>query len=250
MQEQEVLELDLDLDVERSVRGSREPTPSERLAHLMPGKATVTERVNWGIDTQLRNQVQLSVYPDCFGPEGKRDIPAVAEFVGKNLGEAVGGVHVLPFYPSSADRGFAPLTHKEVNEELGTWEDLQGIAKERDLCVDYMVNHISAQSKEFKDFVSKGDEVRPLSREHPLYTSRSSVHVRVRLSSPPRADAFKLSGAASIHEPQHMVAKTDTAVRPASPRKQKCLHTLHAIHAAAAPCPEPLRHWSCHGVEF
>ena len=116
----------------------------------MPGKATVTERVNWGIDTHLRNQVQLSVYPDCIGPEGKRDIPAVAEYVSSSLGEAVGGVHMLPFYPSSADRGFAPLSHKEVNEDLGTWEDLQGIAKDRDLCVDYMVNHISAQSKESK----------------------------------------------------------------------------------------------------
>lgn len=157
-----MLDLDLDQDVETSVRSDRKPTPSERLAHLMPGKATVTERVNWAVDTQLRNQVQLSVYPDCFGPEGGRDLPALTEFVSKCLGEAVGGVHVLPFYPSSADRGFAPLSHKEVNEDLGSWEDLKHIASDRDLCVDYMVNHISAQSKEFKDFVSKGNDVRLL----------------------------------------------------------------------------------------
>lgn len=126
----------------------------------MPGKSTVTQRVNWGVDTQLRNQVQLSVYPDCIGEEGKRDIPAVAQFARECLGEAVGGVHMLPFYPSSADRGFAPLTHKQVNKDLGSWEDLKGIAADRDLCVDYMVNHISAQSEEFRDFVSKGADVR------------------------------------------------------------------------------------------
>lgn len=160
-----MLDFDIDLDVEKSVRSSREPTPAERLAHLMPGKSTVTERVNWGVDTQLRNQVQLSVYPDCIGPEEKRDIPAVAEFVSKRLGEVVGGVHILPFYPSSADRGFAPLTHKQVNQDLGSWENLQDIAKERDLCVDYMVNHISAQSEEFKDFVRNGNNVRRLARK-------------------------------------------------------------------------------------
>lgn len=170
-----MLEFDIDLDVDKSVRSNREPTPAERLAHLMPGKSTTSERVNWGVDTQMRNQVQLSVYPDCIGPEGKRDIPAVAEFVRKCLGEVVGGVHVLPFYPSSADRGFAPLTHKQVNEDLGSWEDLRGIAKERDLCVDYMVNHISAQSEEFKDFIRKGSNVRRLANTLTLAQDAGSV---------------------------------------------------------------------------
>lgn len=184
--EKDTSELDLDLGVERSVRIDRDPTPAERLAHLMPGKCTVTERVNWGVDTSLSNQVQLSVYPDCIGPEGKRDITAVAEFVSKCIGEVAGGVHVLPFYPSSADRGFAPLTHKEVNKDLGSWDDLQSIASKRDLCVDYMVNHISAQSKEFKDFVSKGDKVCSQHRQEqassPLLGHKCAWHGQIRSS--------------------------------------------------------------------
>ena len=79
-------------------------------------------------------------------------------FVKKNLKDVVSGVHVLPFYPSSADRGYAPLTYKEVDSQYGGWPDIEAIAQNGDLCVDFMVNHMSAQSPEFKDFVEKHDK--------------------------------------------------------------------------------------------
>ena len=34
----------------------------------------------------------------------------------------IGGVHLLPIYPSSGDGGFAPLTYGEVDPHFGTWE--------------------------------------------------------------------------------------------------------------------------------
>lgn len=83
----------------------------------------------------------------------------------------MGGVHVLPFYPSSADRGFAPLTYKQVDPSFGKWRDISALRQRLDVCVDFMVNHISAQSEQFKDFVEKGDEVCPCSRVHRLANS-------------------------------------------------------------------------------
>ena len=80
------------------------------LANSLPGANIVDDRVKWGEDTKLKNQVQLSAYPDCIGG----DLKGLRSFVQKQLDGVVGGVHVLPFYPSSADRGFAPLTYKEV----------------------------------------------------------------------------------------------------------------------------------------
>jgi glycosidase len=74
----------------------------------------------------------------------------------------IGGVHVLPFYPSSADRGFAPLTYMEVDPDFGTWDDIHKLGQGRDLCMDFMVNHISAQSEWFKDFKEKGDKARSM----------------------------------------------------------------------------------------
>jgi len=76
----------------------------------------------------------------------------------KYLRNAIGGVHILPFYPSSADRGFAPLTYDEVDPAFGTWEDVEHIGRDFDLIVDFMVNHISRQSVYFQDYMENGEE--------------------------------------------------------------------------------------------
>ena len=59
---------------------------------------------------KVKNQCQLITYPDCFGGNFK-GLKYVLDNYFKGV---VGGVHILPFYPSSADRGFAPLTYEEV----------------------------------------------------------------------------------------------------------------------------------------
>ncbi|MBR9909782.1 MAG: sucrose phosphorylase [Gammaproteobacteria bacterium] len=100
----------------------------------------------------LRNAIQLICYPDRMG-NNLRDLNTVIE---KHLSKAIGGVHILPFYPSNADGGFSPLTHKEVAPEFGDWEDIERISAKYDLCVDLTVNHISDESEEFKDFLQHG----------------------------------------------------------------------------------------------
>ena len=43
---------------------------------------------------------------------------------------AVGGVHILPFFPSSADRGFAPMCYDKVDEAFGNYNDIEKIGKD------------------------------------------------------------------------------------------------------------------------
>lgn len=104
----------------------------------------------------LRNAVQLICYPNRIGDDLK-DLNTVIE---KYLGDAIGGVHILPFFPSNADAGFSPLTHKEVDPKYGDWGDIERISSRYDLCVDLTVNHISDESEEFKDFVQYGYQSR------------------------------------------------------------------------------------------
>ncbi len=42
----------------------------------------------------------------------------------EHFGDAIGGVHLLPFFPSSHDRGFAPEFYDEVETPFGDWEDV------------------------------------------------------------------------------------------------------------------------------
>ncbi len=98
------------------------------------------------------NKVQLITYPDSLGT----NLAELHYVLMRYLKKAVSCVHILPFYPSSADRGFAPLTYTEVDEKFGTWEDVEKIGEDFELMLDFMVNHISRQSVYFRDYVEKG----------------------------------------------------------------------------------------------
>lgn len=96
---------------------------------------------------------QLITYPDSLGGS----IPALNDLLGSELsGVFGGGVHLLPPFPSSADRGFAPLRYDQVSPEFGRWNDLQELGKLGPLTLDVMVNHISRMSPEFQQFTQSG----------------------------------------------------------------------------------------------
>lgn len=101
----------------------------------------------------VKNQVQLITYPDSLGGNLKA-LHAVLEKYFSDVFK--GGIHILPPFPSSGDRGFAPLTYLEIEPEFGTWDDIQSIGKKHDILLDLMVNHISAKSAYFQDFLKKG----------------------------------------------------------------------------------------------
>jgi len=101
----------------------------------------------------VKNQVQLITYPDSLGG----DLKALNNVLIKHFSDIFkGGVHILPPFPSSGDRGFAPLTYLEIEPEFGTWEDIRAIGENFDILVDLMVNHISQKSVYFQDFLKKG----------------------------------------------------------------------------------------------
>lgn len=100
----------------------------------------------------LRNQAQLITYPDSLGG----NLRALAEVLEGPLSGLFGGIHILPFYPSSGDRGFAPITYKEVAPQFGDWDDIRNLGERYQLAADLMVNHISRHSPHFQDFLRRG----------------------------------------------------------------------------------------------
>ncbi len=101
----------------------------------------------------MKNQVQLITYPDSFGGNLKILNEILIKYF---LNIFKGGVHILPPFPSSGDRGFAPLTYLEIEPKFGNWTDICKIGKEFDIMLDLMVNHISKQSTYFQDFLKFG----------------------------------------------------------------------------------------------
>lgn len=101
----------------------------------------------------VKNQVQLITYPDSLGG----DLKALRQVLFTHFSDIFkGGVHILPPFPSSGDRGFAPLTYLEIEPSFGSWDDIKAIGDRFDVLVDLMVNHISRQSAYFQEFLEKG----------------------------------------------------------------------------------------------
>jgi sucrose phosphorylase len=101
----------------------------------------------------IRNQIQLITYPDSLGG----DLKALNEILNRRFSDIFkGGVHLLPPYPSSGDRGFAPISYFEIDPQFGSWQDIRKLSERFDLLVDLMVNHISRRSVYFQDFQKKG----------------------------------------------------------------------------------------------
>jgi sucrose 6(F)-phosphate phosphorylase len=101
----------------------------------------------------VKNQVLLITYPDSLGGDLKSLKVVLSKYF---LDIFKGGVHILPPFPSSGDRGFAPVNYLEIEPSFGTWEDIKAIGENFDVLVDLMVNHISQKSKYFQDFLKNG----------------------------------------------------------------------------------------------
>ena len=102
---------------------------------------------------KLNNKIMLITYPDSLGG----NLAELSQVL-KLFGSAVGGVHILPFFPSSADRGFAPERYDMVDPRFGTYQDVEAIGRNHNLMFDFMVNHISRGSAYFRDFAEKRDQ--------------------------------------------------------------------------------------------
>lgn len=103
---------------------------------------------------ELNHKIMLITYADSLG----KNLSELNTVLQTYLQKVVGGVHILPFFPSSADRGFAPMCYDKVEEKFGTFEDIKKISDDYYLMFDLMVNHISRSSAYFKDFIEKQDE--------------------------------------------------------------------------------------------
>lgn len=100
----------------------------------------------------VERRPQLLTYPNSLGG----DLRSLAALLDGPMAGLFKGVHILPPFPSSGDRGFAPVTYREIEPRFGTWNDIREISERHDVVLDFMINHLSRQSVEFKDFEQRG----------------------------------------------------------------------------------------------
>lgn len=103
---------------------------------------------------KFKNGVMLITYADSMS----KNIHELQDIIDTYFNGAIAGIHILPFFPSSSDRGFSPVRYDEVDPQFGNWNDMTRLSKKYFLMFDFMINHLSSKSPQFQDFIAKKDK--------------------------------------------------------------------------------------------
>ncbi len=94
----------------------------------------------------------LITYGDQFQKDNQPDLRSLSNFLNEYLPDELNWIHILPFYPYSSDDGFSVTDYRQVNPEIGSWDDIEFLAQKYNLMFDAVINHISRQSDWFQAF--------------------------------------------------------------------------------------------------
>ena len=95
----------------------------------------------------------LITYGNSIIDNEELPLRTLKKFFDEYIEEKINGIHILPFFPYSSDDGFSVIAFKEVNKELGDWEDIREISKTYRLMSDLVLNHCSSEHIWFKNFL-------------------------------------------------------------------------------------------------
>jgi len=95
----------------------------------------------------------LISYPDQVQTPGVSALACLRDFADTYLRGLVSGIHLLPFFPSSSDDGFAVTDYRAVDTRYGSWEDIEKLGRQYSLMFDAVINHVSAESQWFQAFL-------------------------------------------------------------------------------------------------
>ena len=95
----------------------------------------------------------LITYADQFSAPGRASLQVLTETAEKYLAGVINSIHLLPFYPYSSDDGFSVIDFRQVDPQVGGWEDIAALQKSFRLMFDAVVNHVSVNSDWFQKFL-------------------------------------------------------------------------------------------------
>lgn len=146
------------------------PAVAARLEVRLADEPRSPARRRWSHD-----DVWLISYADQFTEPGRAPLATLADVLDDELAEVVSGVHVLPFCPWSSDDGFSVLDYHEIDPDYGTWSDVEVLAADRPFMADAVINHLSAASPWFADFLADVEPHRRFFRTEAEGTDTSAV---------------------------------------------------------------------------
>lgn len=140
--------------------------------------------------------VFLITYGDTLNQTGEVPLKTLHKFAGQQFKDVFSTIHILPFFPFSSDDGFSVMDFFTVNPELGAWEDLQQLGEPFKMMFDLVLNHVSAQSTWFQNYLEEVPGFEKLAIEVDPATDLSLV---TRPRSLPLLTEFEKNSGKTVH---------------------------------------------------
>ncbi len=133
--------------------GERAERLLERFYHMLGRYGVGFQTTSPGNRWSERDTV-LITYADMVQNEKEHSLATLRKFCAERLKGAISTIHVLPFFPWSSDDGFSVVDFRMVDANYGDWNDVRALGSEFDLMFDLVLNHCSAESDWFKDYLA------------------------------------------------------------------------------------------------
>ena len=143
-------------DAVQGVDSDSYPELSNQLIELMGLHQATSEPTRY-INHWDEQDCLVITYGDSVLQQNEKPLQTLKRFLDRYVEDSINGVHILPFYPYTSDDGFSVLDYSSVNESLGDWDDIEAIAADYSLMSDLVINHCSARSPWFENFLNDRD---------------------------------------------------------------------------------------------
>ncbi|MEM8954949.1 MAG: sugar phosphorylase [Verrucomicrobiota bacterium] len=100
------------------------------------------------------NDSFLITYAETLAEKKAPPLATLSRFLKNHCPDILSFIHILPFYPSTSDHGFSVVDYRKVATDLGSWNDVENLARERRVTFDCVLNHVSQESDYVQGFIS------------------------------------------------------------------------------------------------
>ena len=126
---------------------------SSLLEHVIETQNDMPLHITEDGESWTQNTIVMITYADTIEDTNSLPINSINKFLKTYCADTFEIVHILPFFPSSSDKGFSVKDYYSVYHQFGQWNDILRISKEFGVMADVVINHGSSESLWFKNFI-------------------------------------------------------------------------------------------------
>lgn len=137
------------------------------------------------IEKNISNQNTILItYGDSLIDKNKYPLETIHSFLKNECKNIIKDIHLLPIYPFSSDDGFSVIDYLKIRKDLGNWKHISKLSKNYNVMLDGVINHISSQSKWFKNYLNDNPKY------HNYFISKNQIQDTTKVIRPRTSSLF------------------------------------------------------------